>query len=166
MKKLRIFRRADAPDLSATGMMAPPVMDPTPPDSLLAEIQSVTGGAGYVNKVLWHDPAGNGMSLVWLWYAPHYALPRHSHDTDCVYYVIAGEARLGSQVVAAGDGFFVPSGAPYAYAAGPEGVEVLEFRSTSSFDIRISESLARWAHMLEASREHGPSWEAATPAHR
>ena len=48
--------------------------------------------------------------------------------------VIQGEARLGNRTVPAGGGFFVPAGAPYAYTAGPEGVQVLEFRNVGSFD--------------------------------
>jgi quercetin dioxygenase-like cupin family protein len=162
MAGLRIFRRADAPDLADTELMAAPEMDPMPPMDVLAELGAREGG--YVNKVLFGDPTGGGMSLVWLWYAAHYTLPRHSHDVDCTYYVVAGEAHMGNQVVPAGDGFFVPAGAPYAYSAGPDGVEVLEFRAASRFGIRITET--RWPHLLDLARQHGDAWEAATPAHR
>lgn len=156
---LRLFRRSEATDLADTTLMGRPVMDPLPDREVLAEVATASG---YVNEVLFGDPEEGGMSLIRLWYAPHYGLPRHSHDVDCLYYVVAGEAHLGNQVVAAGDGFFVPAGAPYAYTAGPEGVEVLEFRATSRFGIRVNESPARWAQLAEVARTHREEWEAQT----
>ena len=72
-----------------------------------------------------------GMSLVHAWFGPHFPLFRHSHPQlgDCLYYIVGGSAVLGSRVLGPGDGFFVPNGAPYKYKAGPEGVEILEFRA-------------------------------------
>jgi quercetin dioxygenase-like cupin family protein len=156
---LRVFRRADAVDLADTTLMSRPVMDPVPDREVLAEVAATSG---YINKVLFGDPEHGGMSLIRLWYAPHYALPRHVHDVDCLYYVVAGEAHLGKQVVAAGDGFFVPANAPYAYSAGPEGVEVLEFRATSKFGIRVVEKPGRWAQLAEVARTRRQEWEALT----
>lgn len=157
---LRVFRGADAADLADTSLMSRPVMDPVPDREVLAEVGRASG---YVNKVLFGDPEHGGMSLIRLWYAPHYALPRHSHDVDCLYYVVAGEAHLANQVVAAGDGFFVPAHAPYAYSAGPDGVEVLEFRATSTFGIRVTESAGRWAQLAEIARTHRQEWEGLSP---
>ncbi len=157
---LRIFRGADAPDLAATRLMGRPVMDPVPDRQVLA---AVGAASGYVNKVVFGDPEQGGMSLVRLWYAPHYALPRHFHDVDCLYYVVAGEAHLGKQVLRAGDGFFVPANAPYAYSAGPDGVEVLEFRNASSFGIHVTESPGRWEQLAEIARTHREEWDALTP---
>jgi hypothetical protein len=158
---LHIFRRADAVDLAATTVMSRPVMDPKPDRSVLAEVGT---SSGYVNQVLFGDPETAGPSLIRLWYAPRYALPRHFHDVDCLYYVVTGEAHLGNQVLVAGDGFFVPAGAPYAYAAGPDGVEVLEFRATSTFGINVVESLTRWDQLADLAREHRAEWEAHTAA--
>lgn len=77
------------------------------------------------------DHGPDGMSLVHAWFGPHFPLFRHSHPQlgDCLYYVVAGSAVLGSRVLGPGDGFFVPNGMPYKYRAGPEGVEILEFRA-------------------------------------
>jgi quercetin dioxygenase-like cupin family protein len=136
-------------------------MDPMPDRSILKEVGVATG---YLNKVLFGDPEQGGMSLVRLWYAPFYALPRHSHDVDCLYYVVAGEAHLGNRVISPGDGFFVPADAPYAYSAGPEGVEVLEFRSTSTFGIHVTESPERWAQIAELAHTHREEWAAQTAA--
>lgn len=160
---VQIFRRADAVDLAHTKVMGRPVMDPVPDREILAEVGATSG---YVNQVIFGDPENGGMSLIRLWYAPHYALPRHSHDVDCLYYVVAGEAHLGNQVLAAGDGFFVPANSRYAYSAGPDGVEVLEFRSTSSFGIRVSETEGRWAQLAQIARTHRDEWEKQTAASR
>ena len=159
---LKLFRRADAVDLAKTTVMSRPVMDPLPDREILGEVATASG---YINEVLFGDPDCGGMSLIRLWYAPDLALPRHSHDVDCLYYVVAGEARMGNQVVAAGDGFFVPAGAPYAYTAGPDGVEVLEFRATSQFAIRVTETPARWAQLAQLARAHREEWAAQTAAH-
>src|SRR5579875_2074366 len=156
---LKVFRSEDAVDLGATELMGRPVMDPVPDRDVLAAVGTP---AGYLNQVVFWDPERSGMNLVRLWYGPEYALPRHSHDVDCLYYVIAGEAHLGSQVLGAGDGFFVPAGAPYAYRAGPEGVEVLEFRASRPFGIKVSESAERWAQLAENARAHRVEWESAS----
>jgi hypothetical protein len=154
---LRIFRGAEAPDLVDTEVMGRPVMDSVPDRDVLA---AVGAPGGYANKVLFGDPEQGGMSLLWLWYAPSYALPRHRHDVDCLYYVLAGEAHLGNQVLKAGDGFFVPAGAPYSYRAGPDGVQVLEFRAVSRFGIHVTESPERWAQLAEVARANKDRWEA------
>lgn len=156
---LRVFRRSDAVDLDDTRVMSRPVMDPAPGREVM---KAVGAASGYVIKVLFGDPDTGGMSLIHAWYAADYALPRHSHDVDCLYYVVSGEAHLGTQVVPAGDGFFVPANAPYAYSAGPDGVEVLEFRGESSFAIHVTESLGRWEQIAELARTHREEWVAQT----
>jgi len=148
--------------LHETQMMSMPTMNPSPGDEWLEWALS----SGQVVKVLFGDPEGGGMSLVWSWFAPNFPLPRHSHSADCLYYVAKGELRMGNQVVKEGEGFFVPDGAPYAYTAGPDGVEVLEFRAVSQFDMRITESLPRWSKMVETAREHRDAWAEEIEAHQ
>jgi hypothetical protein len=88
-----------------------------------------------------------------------HVLPRHTHDGDCLYYVAEGSLVMGSQVLAAGDGFFVPSCAPYAYEAGPEGVVVLEFRMRTSFGMNIpGGQLERLRRMAVVADEHAEEW--------
>lgn len=69
-----------------------------------------------------------GFTLSHFWWKPNFALPRHSHNSDCLYYVISGVVQMGNRTLGAGDSFFIPSDAPYQYAVGPEGAEVLEIR--------------------------------------
>jgi hypothetical protein len=91
---------------------------------------------GNIVTPLFDQGGASGMSLVHAWFGPHFPLFRHSHPRfgDCLYYIVAGSAVLGSRVLKPGDGFFVPNGMPYKYRAGPEGVEILEFRAGGGID--------------------------------
>ncbi len=151
---MRVFRQADAPMLYDAGMMSMPTMEP---DATEQMTEWATSG-GQIVKVLFGDPDSGGMSLVWSWFGPGFTLPRHSHSGDCLYFVHRGEVHMGNTVIAAGDGFFLPADAPYAYSAGPEGLEILEFRGVSSFDMQITESLGRWDAILDVSRANKDRW--------
>ena len=75
----------------------------------------------------------NGMRLAHVWFGPNFHLFRHSHPLgDCTYYVAAGELTMGKRRLKAGSTIFVPNEMPYKFVAGPDGVEVLEFRSGGS----------------------------------
>jgi hypothetical protein len=122
--------------------------------------------AGQTIKVLFRQSEEEGgFSLVCAWKS-HFVLPRHSHDADCLYYVVAGTAVIGNRVLTAGDGFFAPGRAPYRYSAGPDGVEVLEFRHARSFDMKVTETNERCAMMFETAAKYAPLWAglAAPPA--
>lgn len=140
--------------------MSMPVMNPEAPEPMM---EWALGGGQEV-RVLYGDPEAGGMCLVWSWFGPDYILPRHSHSADCLYYVARGEVRMGNTVLREGDGFVVPSGAPYAYQAGPEGVEILEFRTGCPFDMQITESIPRWEKIVEGVRANKERW--ATAEHR
>jgi quercetin dioxygenase-like cupin family protein len=148
---------AGAPDLMDTGVMSMPVADPPADDQFMGWALS----GGHMTKVLFRQGGDDGMSLVWSWFAPGFPLPRHSHSADCLYYVVSGEAHLGNRTVGAGGGFFVPADAPYAYTAGPEGIQILEFRGVSTFDMQITERLPRWDKILETVHDKQESWQEA-----
>ena len=152
---LRQYRKSEAPPIYETDMMSMPVVEPAAPEQFLEWASS----GGQVVKVLYRDDS-SGMSLLWAWFGPNYVLPRHSHDSDCLYFIHRGEIRAGNTVLSEGDGFFVPADAPYSYRAGPDGVEVLEFRGATSFNMRITESLARWDQVVEAARANRDRWAA------
>ena len=86
---------------------------------------------GYSENVLVWQGGEKGMSIVHAWFGPNLPLFRHSHSRlgDCMYYVAAGEAIMGKRQLKPGSTFFIPNGMPYKYTAGPDGVEVLEFRA-------------------------------------
>ena len=87
--------------------------------------------SGSITTSLFAQGGPDGMSLTHVWFGPDFPLFRHSHPGygDCLYYVLTGSIVMGSRTLGPGDGFFVPNGLPYKYKAGPEGVQVLEFRA-------------------------------------
>jgi len=163
-ERLTLFDVADAVPLADTDMMSMPTL--TDPSVGLEKVGEWAGSSRHVVKVLYRGEGDDGMSLVWSWFGPDYALPRHSHSADCLYYVVRGEARLGNRVVGAGSGFFVPADAPYAYRAGPEGIEILEFRHATGFDMQISETAARFTAIVDGARAHADAWAQEALAHQ
>jgi mannose-6-phosphate isomerase-like protein (cupin superfamily) len=162
---ISIYRAADAVDLRHTDFMSAPAMsDETEAGvSALREAMAVDPDAGASLKVLVREsPAENDFSLVHVWFKANYSLPRHTHDVDCMYYVISGSAVMGSRTLRAGDSFFVPAYAPYAYTAGPDGVEILEIRhGVDRFDITIPDATtARWEAMVDNALANRERWAA------
>lgn len=81
---------------------------------------------GIVVHLLYRQPAG--FSVLFVWAKPNYPLIRHSHDSDCMYYMVSGAVTAGDKTLRAGDGFFAPKDCLYMYTAGPEGAEMIEVR--------------------------------------
>jgi quercetin dioxygenase-like cupin family protein len=120
-------------------------------------------GMGETNRVLFREPGETGMSLVYVWFKSGYVLPFHSHSVDCLYYVLGGELHLGSHVLSRGDGFFIPAGHGYGYCAGPDGVEVLEFRNATRFNLRLQgNDTGRWEEIVDTCRERAAIWQEET----
>jgi quercetin dioxygenase-like cupin family protein len=159
-KGIKLFRGESAPGLFESGIMSAPQFDAEERATLLAEGErSPNLTKGTHDAVVFRGEGDDGFSLVRAWFGPHYVLPRHTHHGDCLYYVVEGSLKMGSQVLEAGDGFFVPSDAPYAYEAGPDGVVVLEFRSATAFDMKVpGGQLDRLRRMGEVADEYGDDW--------
>jgi quercetin dioxygenase-like cupin family protein len=160
-KGISLFRAKDAVDLMETDLMSMPEMSP---DTAAAFGENIAAGlgAGAQTKVLLRQSKDEGgFSLVTLWFKPGYPLPRHTHNVDCVYYVISGSAIMGNQTLQAGDGFFVPEDAPYQYSAGPDGVEVLEIRhGAEHFDMKIPDFRPEVGRAVnELAQERRSEWE-------
>jgi quercetin dioxygenase-like cupin family protein len=147
-----IFRAADAPTLDDTGMMsAPEFVDEAAPQALAAgSFREKSTAAADVTMPFCQKGEG-GRSLVVGDFAPGFTVWRHSHSLDCLYFIIAGQANLGSQQLGPGDGFFIPANHPYGYTAGPEGVRVLEIRNGANFDMKVLEAdMHRYVEKAEA----------------
>jgi quercetin dioxygenase-like cupin family protein len=157
---IRLFRGADAVAIAESGAMSAPQFDPEDMDALAADgPRPKTVGLGIDDRLVFQGEGPGGNSLVRAWLGPHNVLPRHSHSGDCLYYIVEGSITMGAQHLDAGDGFFVPSNAPYAYEAGPDGAVVLEFRTQTSFDMQIpGGQLERWRKMATVAEEHGERW--------
>ena len=156
---MTFYRAEAARSLDEEGMMSPPEIDPAVSTTL--DLSPIAAGSRV--NVLFKGQGPNGFSLVHARFGPGYRLPRHSHSADCLYYVLSGEAIMGRRVMKAGDGFFVRADAPYAYEAGSEGVEVLEFRAATSFDITVfDQTVERWKPIVEAAVANHDGWVAAS----
>lgn len=105
--------------------------------------------------------SGFGISVVHVWFKRSFPLPLHSHDADCVYYILAGGLRLGTEDFGPGDGFFVPADVPYTYRPGSDGVELLEIRNRDRFDYRDRSTSAFWKKALKVVQENRENWAAA-----
>jgi hypothetical protein len=154
--RFEIFRRAEAPSLEESGVLIPSASAEAETGSI-AEAIGAGIDRGYQTKVLYATPQ---FSLIYLWYKSGFPLPRHSHDSDCLYVVVGGSLRIGTEDLGPGDGFFVGAEVPYAYTAGDKGVEVLEFRSVGSFDIKLLAGDAFWHKAAEKARSRQAAWSA------
>jgi mannose-6-phosphate isomerase-like protein (cupin superfamily) len=158
-RQVTIFRVADAVDQALTGMRdGPTVMSPETQQSLM-KTREAGRDAGLTSHLLTRQQ--DGFSVLLLWAKPNYPLPRHSHDSDCMYYVVSGSLIMGDQTLRAGDGFFVPADALYVYSAGPDGAEVLETRyGVNKYKTVIPDvSDRRWQTELDVVKANAERWK-------
>jgi len=159
-KPFEIFRKEDARDYGEHNIM--PIADASPAIfEALGQFHREGGGAGQQVKMLYSRP---GVSLTHVWFKSGYPLPLHSHASDCVYFILAGSVRVGKEELGPGDGFFVGSDVPYTYETGPDGVEVLEFRTTDDFNIRFAaKGKTAWDKTLDKLKARRSAWETELP---
>ena len=151
--KMVLFTAATAPTLEEAGMMDEPTYsDPSANEAPWPKEFAQRSMAASRLTVPFRQEGPGGFSLVTVEFGPGFLLPRHSHSSDCLYYVVAGQIVMGKRVLGPGDGFFLPADQPYLYRAGPEGVKLLEFRHQAAFDMKIYEKdMARYRAEAEAS---------------
>ena len=158
--RFEVFRGADAPTLAECQCMT---MEGETPNMMatLARFPEMMSAGGEHVDVPYRRP---NMSLARLWLKSGFPLPLHTHDCDCLYYVVAGSILLGSETLTAGDGFYVGRDVPYGYTAGPEGAEVIEFRATDVFTIRLKDKPeASWDKMAGQVIESRERWATEAP---
>lgn len=152
-----IFRARDAQGYMESGVQT---MDPpSPEDAHMGKVLTEEGfGLGGDVRLLYRRP---GMSLTYVWFKSGYPLPRHSHSADCLYFIVAGSLRIGTEELGPGDGFFLGTDVPYTYVPGEKGVEVLEFRTSDNFDFKSLGNTPAWlekaVQSLRANRDNWPS---------
>lgn len=161
---ISIFRAEEATPLLETDFMAMPEMTGEALAAGHSEIYMDSAPGTDVRVAVRQTPDEGGFSILHVWFKADYPVPRHTHDADCMYYIVSGSAIMGSQTLRTGDGFFIPAGAPYGYNAGPDGVELLEIRhGVAQFDIQLLETNAgRWAAMADTIASRRESWKADT----
>jgi hypothetical protein len=155
-----IFRGADAPLLGETGAMPLP---PIAAESMPEFERAVASGLGDGERVrlIYSRP---GFSLTHVWFKKDFPLPLHSHSADCLYYITAGSVRIGDKTLGKGDGFFIPKDMPYTYRAGPDGVELVEFRNAECFDFQFrADTPSFWKKAADICAANQEDWKAAPP---
>jgi hypothetical protein len=157
-REFEIFRAKDAPTLTEEGCMTIVPFDPAALVGV-AKLMRAGFGEGESVKVLVNIP---GFSLTHVWFKKDFPLPLHSHDADCLYYIVAGSLRLGTEELGPRDCFFVPADVPYGYKPGPDGVELLEFRHANAFNfVNHAKGKAFWDKALAAVSANQEEWKAA-----
>lgn len=159
--RFRIYRARDSREVDADLM---PIVDMGADDAAGMAAAMAAGYADGANSRLIMADAATGMSLTYARFKAGFLLPRHSHDAHCAYYVISGEAQLGGAVLKAGDAFVVPANDLYSYRAGPDGVEIVEFRAATEFHFRFGgNDPAFWGQVLAATVARAGDWMEAPP---
>ena len=156
----QVFRTSTSPSLDEAGHME--LVNATPElEAGIGEALEAGFGEGTVVKTLFSRP---GFSLTYAWFKSGFPLPLHTHNADCMYYVVAGSLQLGNDTLGAGDGFFVAKHKAYRYTPGPEGVEVLEFRHAEDFDIDfLAKSAGIWSKIAGTVASRREAWASETP---
>ena len=133
-KKLKIFRFADAPLLENTDLQ--PVTSQMSASQAEGWGRKMAAGfsEGQVAQVIVQMP---GLTILRIWNKKGYPTPLHTHDIDCLYFVVAGSITVGGEDLGPGDSFFVPADMPYTYKVGPEGSEILEIRQADNWDLKL-----------------------------
>jgi hypothetical protein len=158
--KFAIFRGAEARDYAEHNLMGIDDMSPAVAEGL-SHFARTGNGDGQVVQLVYAHP---GLSLTYVWFKSGYPLPLHSHTAECLYYIIGGSLRMGDQELGIGNGFFVATDVPYTYTPGPEGVEVLEFRTTDRLNIRfMAKNMTAWAKTAKALKALSPGWVGEKP---
>lgn len=158
--RMTIFRAADAPKLMESGCMT---IAPVTPEQREGITKAVVAGytEGDEVRVLCNLP---GFNLTHAWLKAGYPLALHTHDSDCLYYIVAGSLRLGTEQLGPKDSFMIPAGVPYTYTPGPDGVEVLEFRHATEFNfVNLSKNPAFWEKATQTVAANRDAWKTARP---
>lgn len=158
--KMQIFRASEAPEL-----MEANIMSLAPSTEVQAAGMAGLVDAGFIEggdtRVLFNQP---GFSLLKVWFKKDYPLVLHSHDADCLYYIVAGSIKLGTEALGPGDGFFIEADVPYTYTPGPEGVELLEFRHATEFNfVNHARSEAFYGKAEKVVTDNIAGWRQARP---
>ena len=157
--KMRIFRAHETGPMPGEESS----FDPAPAATTEGLTRMFEAGmeSGAVVKRLFDAP---GFSLLYAWFKPGFPLPRHSHDKDCLYYIVSGSLRLGTETLGAGDGFFLTADTPYTYTIGAEGLEILEFRQEGDFNSRaMGGTKAYWDKAVSSILANRDAWRAMAP---
>ncbi|MEE2735434.1 MAG: hypothetical protein VX513_00720 [Pseudomonadota bacterium] len=133
----------------------------------VGEMLELAASGSSENRLMRQDEGfENGFRSTHVWFGPNFELFRHSHPAgDCMYLIMAGELTMGKRTLKAGSTVFVPNEMPYKFVAGPDGVEVVEFRSggriAGKAGMRLEEnSLEAVQKIIDGYRANAHLWKA------
>lgn len=156
--KFQIFRAENGRDLMEEGCMTVAPFTPVQREGMDKLMANGLMDGDEV-KVLVNIP---GFSVTNVWFKHGYPLALHSHNADCLYYIVAGTLKLGTEELGPRDSFFIPSGVPYTYKPGPDGVELLEIRTQNTFDfVNFSKGAGFWEKAAESVLQNRDKWKTA-----
>ncbi len=159
--RMQLFRAGGTP--LEPDMMAPEGLD----GSVLAGFARAEEAGmheGHRLRCLYRSPLPDGPSLCHMWLKSGFVTPRHKHDTNCIYYVLAGKLKLGNASAGPGEGVFVPEATVYSIEAGPQGLEVLEFRTDTAFNVFYTgNDEANWDRIVDAVSGNVMDWADQSP---
>lgn len=158
--RMKIFRAAGEP--LPEDMMHPEALHGADADAF-AKAEAAGIHEGHDIRCLYRSPLPDGPSLCRMWLKSGFITPRHRHDTNCLYFVLAGELRLGNAVLGPGDGAYVPQGTVYSVEAGPEGLDLLEFRTDTVFNVEYTSNNDNfWERVIGATMANAAQWPEQT----
>lgn len=102
--EIKIFRAADAKDFYTSELQSWEAGSEIQ-NSELQRMVEAGAGDGSELRVLVDMP---GFSVIQIWFKRDFPLMLHSHDADCLYYILAGSIRLGHEKLGTGDSFLCP----------------------------------------------------------
>jgi mannose-6-phosphate isomerase-like protein (cupin superfamily) len=158
---VRVHRAADAPELHESGASTSDFGDN---ENLRQVATRLATSECSITRLLVHQTADEGgLSVVYLYFKPHFPLFRHMHDVNTLYVVVSGSVVdfMGrGEELRPGDCFSVQAGTPYFYTAGPDGVEVLEIlRDAEQVRvIYVDDADGRLEAAETAVKDHAASW--------
>ena len=162
-RRMRVFDAEGTP--LGADMMVPHGLD-DPSNAGFADAADAGMQYGHRIRCLHRSDGPDGISLCRMWLKQGFTTPRHRHDVDCLYYVLGGSVRAGNVELHEGEGLFVPAGTVYFLEAGTRGLEVLEFRSGSAFNVEyLRNTPGHWSKVIGAISGNVTVWqEQAEPA--
>src|SRR5689334_5462076 len=93
---ISIFRAEDATPIMETDFMAMPEMTGGALAAGGPEIYMASAPGTDVRVALRQTPEEGGFSILHVWFKADYPVPRHTHDADCLYYIVSGSIVMGN----------------------------------------------------------------------
>lgn len=101
------------------------------------------------SHITFHEPGdADTLQLFEIAYEPGAAIEVHAHLEDEIIYVVAGTMKLGARDLGPGSSVFVAGNTLYSFAAGPDGLRLLNFRPR-----RDDSFVTRDEHVARRARE-------------